>query len=49
MMYTAWLLPRWLVYFVAIRLWSFATTGKYGNTIAPEITMDEVLRRWEKQ
>ena len=39
--------PNKLVYFVLIRAWAYATCGKYGTTNATEITMDEVIRRWE--
>jgi hypothetical protein len=39
-------LPKDVIYFAAIRMWSNATTGKYGSTIVPEVTMDECIRRW---
>lgn len=39
-------LPRRVVYFALIRAWAFATTGRYGTTIATHITADEVVRRW---
>jgi hypothetical protein len=45
----AWWLPRRVVYFALIRGWAYATTGRYGSTIAPEVTADEVLRRWERR
>lgn len=43
----AWLMPKWLVYFCTIRLGAFATTGKYGNTVVPELTFMDALKRWE--
>ena len=43
----AWLMPRWLVYFCAVRLGSYATVGKYSNQIVPELTFMDALDRWE--
>ncbi len=42
-----WHLPRWLIYWCAIRLIADATTGKYSNQITPELTALDALRRWE--
>lgn len=42
------LLPRRVVYFATIKVWAFATSGKYGDTLAPEITTAETIERWEK-
>lgn len=42
-------LPRWLVFLASVRLMSFATTGKYGNTEVPEVRAVTCLKRWEKQ
>jgi len=39
-------MPRWLVYFCAIRLGAEVTTGKYSNTVVPDITLTDALRRW---
>ena len=44
----AWRLPRKLVYFCVIRMWAKTTTGKYGNTEVPALTVDEMLKRWPK-
>ncbi len=41
-------LPRWIIYWCAMRLWVAGTTGSYSHTIAPELTLDEAIRRWEK-
>ena len=41
-------LPRWIVYWCGMRLWVAGTTGKYDTTVAPELTLDEAIRRWEK-
>ena len=40
-------LPKKLVYFCVIRLMTFATTGKYSNTIVPELSGMDALERWE--
>ncbi len=41
-------LPRRVIYFCVIRAWAYATTGKYSSTIAPDITVAEILKRWDK-
>jgi len=41
-------LPKRLVYSASIRLISHATTGKYGNTVVPQLTAVEALERWGK-
>ena len=43
----AWILPKRIIYFCLIRAWAKATTGKWSNTIGPEVRMDEVIKRWE--
>jgi hypothetical protein len=43
----AFKLPRRLVYWCAIRLIAFATTGKYGSTVVPELTAMDALQRYE--
>ena len=45
--WVAWRMPRWLVYFCAVRLMSHATTGKYSNTIVPELGIIDALERWD--
>jgi len=42
----AYLLPNEVVYYVLIRAWAYATTGKYSNEIVGEVTADEMIRRW---
>lgn len=39
-------LPKKLIYFAAIRLGAYATTGKYGNMDAPAITLMDAIGRW---
>lgn len=43
----AWRLPRWLVYWATIRLGAEATTGRYGDTVVPELRFMEALKRWD--
>ncbi len=44
----AWLLPKQLVYWASIRLIAHATTGKFGNTVVPELSGIEALNRWNQ-
>jgi hypothetical protein len=41
-------LPIKVVYYTAIRLGVYATCGKYGTQIVPELTFMDALRRWEE-
>ena len=45
-MWLAYRLPRRAVYFAAVRLVAHATTGKYSNTVVPELTAMDALTRW---
>ena len=45
--WVAWHLPRYLVMWCYIRVVAYATTGKYGNTVVPELTAMDALRRWD--
>jgi hypothetical protein len=45
-MWIAWRLPKNLVKWVSIRLIASATSGKYSNTIVPELTAIDALKRW---
>lgn len=42
----AWLLPRSLVYWCAIRLMSNATMGAYSGQVVPELRALDALKRW---
>lgn len=44
----AFCLPRWLVFYAAIRLVSHATTGRYGCTVVPTLTLFDALDRWSQ-
>jgi hypothetical protein len=47
--YWYWLvdkLPKRLVYFCSMRVMAHSTTGKYGNTIVPELTGMEAISRY---
>jgi hypothetical protein len=45
----AWLLPRWVAYWAAIRVGAHATQGKWGSTEVPALPFMEALKRWEDQ
>ena len=42
-----WRLPRWLVYWCAIRLIAHATQGAHSNQIVPDLSAMDALKRWE--
>ena len=46
LIWIAWKLPRQLVMWTTVRLVS-ATTGQYGNTIVPELSAIDALKRWD--
>lgn len=43
----AWLAPRRLAYWCAIRVVASATTGRYGDTVVPELKAMDAIQRWE--
>jgi hypothetical protein len=45
-MWFAWRLPKWLVEWATVRLVAHATTGVYSDTVVPDLTAMEALRRW---
>lgn len=47
MRWVAWKLPRRIVYWSYIRVGAYATTGKHGSTVVPELNMMDALERWE--
>jgi len=42
----AWLMPRKLVYWCAVRVAAHATVGKYSNQIVPDLTVMDALKRF---
>lgn len=44
----AWLMPRTLVYFCAIRVVAFATQGKYSGQVVGELRPMDAIQRWER-
>lgn len=48
MLWFVWKLPRKLVMWCYLRVGAHATTGRFGNTIATDITMMEALKRWDE-
>ena len=43
----AWMLPKRLVKWCAVRLMARATCGQYSEQIAPELTALDALQRWD--
>jgi hypothetical protein len=43
----AWRLPHSLVMWCAVRVGAHATTGAFGSTVVPELTVGEALKRWD--
>jgi len=43
----AWSLPKRLVMWCSVRLIAHATQGKYSETVVPELTAMDALKRWE--
>lgn len=48
-MWLAWLLPRRLAYWCAVRVTAYATQGRYSHQIVPELRAMDALKRWELQ
>ena len=44
--WTAFHLPRPVIYWAAIRLGAEVTTGKWGDTVVPELRFMQALERW---
>lgn len=42
----AWLMPRKLAYWCAIRVAANATTGAYSHQIVPDLTAMDAIQRW---
>lgn len=47
-MKVAWLLPESVVMWCYVRVGAHATTGQYSDTVVPELSMVDGLRRWGK-
>ena len=45
-LWIVWKLPEWVIYWAAIRLISYSTTGKWGHTTIPDLGAMEALERW---
>ena len=44
----AFIMPKWLVYFCAIRLIAKVTQGQYSSTNVPKLSAMDALKRWEQ-
>ena len=47
LLWFVWRLPRTIVKWSYIRVAANATTGRYENTIVPELSMMDALQRWD--
>jgi hypothetical protein len=45
--WVVWRLPRRMIMWCYIRVAAHATTGRYGDTAVPELTMMDALKRWD--
>lgn len=45
----AYLLPRNLVMWCAIRIGDHATTGRYSTQIVPDLRFMDAIKRWEEK
>ena len=45
--FVAWHLPKSLVMWCYVRVGAHATTGQYGDTVVPDLSMMDALKRWE--
>lgn len=48
LMKLAWLMPKSLAYWCAIRVFVSATNGKYSNEEVPALRCSDALQRWGK-
>ena len=39
------IVPRKCLYWIAVRIGAMVTTGKYSNTVVPDLTFMEALKR----
>jgi len=46
LIWLAWITPRSLAYWCAVRVISYATVGKYSNQVVPELLAMDALKRW---
>lgn len=43
----AWLVPKHVAYWCAIRVGANATQGQYSNQVVPDLLFMDALKRWE--
>lgn len=46
--YIAWKLPRKLVMWCYMRVAAHATTGRWSQTIVPDLSMMDAIQRWDE-
>jgi hypothetical protein len=47
LLWIVWRLPKEVIMWAYVRVAEHATTGKYGDTEVPELTMMDALKRWD--
>ena len=47
--WVAFRMPRWLVYYCAIRLIANATGGEHQKQVVPDLSAMTALQRWERR
>lgn len=47
-LFIVWRLPKWIIEWSVIRMWSHGTTGIHGNTSPNDLTWNEAHKRWRK-
>lgn len=46
-MWLAWILPKRLVYWCSVRLFTHATVGKYSEQVVGDLKVIDALERWK--
>lgn len=45
--WVAWKLPHNIVMWAYVRVVAHGTTGRWSNTLVPDVTAMEILKRWD--
>ncbi len=45
----AWIMPKQLAYWCAIRVMAHATMPPWGDQVVPDLLAIDALKRWDKQ
>ena len=47
LIWIAWKLPKGLIKQAYVRVVAHGTTGLYSDTVLPDVTVSDILNRWE--